>query len=196
MARYVMVVNLTLCMRCRACIVACKTEHDLPVRDAAGNECYRIRVHEYEYGNYPNVERPFAPVFCMQCKVASCIDACPIPGVINRGEDGIVVVDNDKCDGCKACLQACPYDALSFNHESHAVEKCDFCSERLSQNLRPACVASCMGKALTFGDIDDPESEVSRLMTKKGVKIIDSLFPSSFREKYQPCVYYINTVDP
>jgi len=170
MARYGMVINLALCMRCRACMIACKTVHQIPTGKHAGHEYYRIRVLEYEEGKYPMVKRVFAPVLCMQCKNAPCIDVCPIQGAIYRKEDGIVVIDKDKCNGCRLCMQVCPYNALYFDIEKHVVDKCDFCAERLDQDLEPACVATCMGKAILFGDMDNPDSEVSKMIDRNGVE--------------------------
>lgn len=190
MPKYGMVINLSVCMRCRACMVACKTEHQIPTGKHDGQEYHRIRVLEYENGKYPSVKRIFAPILCMQCEIAPCIDVCPVPDAIYRNEDGIVIVNKDKCDGCKRCIQACPYNALYYNEEKHVVDKCDFCVDRIVQGLEPACVATCMGKALTFGDLDDPKSEISRLVEKNRVKPDRPLLPAYFSQFFKPSVYY------
>lgn len=196
MARYGMVIDLALCMRCRACMVACKTEHEIPTGKHAGHEYYRIGVLEFERGSYPTVKRIFAPVLCMQCSVAPCIDVCPISGAISRRADGIVVVDKDKCNGCKLCIRVCPYDALYFDEERRVVDKCDFCAERLKQDMEPACVATCMGRAITFGDLDDPDSEVSQLVKRKDVNPDRPLFLRYFSELFKPSVYYRDVIKP
>lgn len=196
MARYGMVIDLALCTRCRACMVACKTEHQIPVGKHAGHEYYRISVLEHEKGKYPAVKRLFAPILCMQCDTAPCIDVCPIPGAIYRREDGIVVVNKDKCDGCKLCMQVCPYNALYLDEEKRVVDKCDFCADRLDQGLEPACVATCTGRAMVFGDLDDPHSEVSELVRRNDVKPDRPLFPPYFSQVFKPSVYYTDTIKP
>lgn len=171
-------------------MVACKTEHKISPGKHGGHEYYRISVLEYEEGNYPKVKRVFAPILCMQCEPVPCIDVCPIQSAIYRREDGIVVVDRNKCDGCKRCMQVCPYNALYFDEEKHVVDKCDFCVDRIIQGLEPACVATCMGKALVFGDLDDPESEVSKLVERNDVKSDRLLFPAYFSLFFKPSIYY------
>ena len=116
MAHYAMVIDLTLCMRCRACMVACKTEHSIPTGKHAGNEYFRIRVLEYESGRYPEVNRVFAPILCMQCTTAPCIDVCPMklmPTIISQYAQQD---DFDKanecfaldCYECGCCSYVCP----------------------------------------------------------------------------------------
>ena len=196
MAKYGMVINLALCMRCSACMVACKTEHQILTGKHDGHEYYRMSVLEYEKGKYPTVKRVFAPILCMQCENAPCIDVCPIPGAIYRREDGIVVVNKDKCNGCKLCMQVCPYDALYFDEERHVVDKCDFCAERLDQGLEPACVSTCMGRAIAFGDLDDSDSEVSKMIERNDVKPDRPLFPPYFSQVFKPSIYYTEAVKP
>ena len=188
-----MVIDLARCTRCRACMVACKTEHGIP---PGGQGYHRMSVLEYETGNYPSVKRVFAPILCMHCETAPCIDVCPIPGAMYRREDGIVAVDRDTCDGCKRCMVVCPYDALYFDEETRVVDKCDFCADRLDHGLEPACVATCMGEAIVFGDLDDPESVASRLVKGNGAQPDRPLFPSYFGHVFEPSVYYTDTLEP
>jgi len=190
MARYGMVIDLSFCMRCRACMVACKTEHQIPTGKHNGHEYYRISVLEYEKGKYPLAKRIFAPVLCMHCQAAPCIDSCPILGAIYRREDGIVVVDKAKCNGCQLCMQVCPYDALYLDEERSVVDKCDFCAERLGQGLEPACVATCMGRAMVFGDLDDPDSEASKLVKRDDVKPDRPSSPPHLSQVFRPSIYY------
>jgi len=154
-----------------------------------------MSVLEYETGKYPSVKRVFAPILCMHCETAPCIDVCPISGAMYRREDGIVAVDRDKCDGCKRCMAVCPYDALYFDEENRVVDKCDFCAARLDHGLEPACVATCMGEAIVFGDLDDPESVVSRLVKGNGAQPDRPLFPSYFGHVFEPTVYYTDTLE-
>lgn len=196
MARYGMVIDLALCTRCRACIVACKTEHQIPPGKEGGHEYHRMSVLEYETGKYPTVKRVFAPILCMHCETAPCIDVCPIPGAIYRREDGIVVVNKGKCDGCMRCMIVCPYSALYLDEENRVVDKCDLCADRLDHGLEPACVATCMGKAIAFGDLDDPDSQISRLVKGNSAKPNRPLFPLYFSQVFKPSVYYTDAPEP
>ena len=194
MATYGIVIDLTKCMRCRACMVACKTEHRIPTGKHGGHEYFRIAVLEYENGKYPEVERVFAPILCMQCQIAPCIDVCPIPGAVYRRTDGIVAVNRELCDGCRRCMKVCPYGAFYFDVENDVVDKCDFCTDRIDVGLEPACVAACMGRAMLFGDLDDPNSEISRLVKEDGVKPARPMWPEYFGRLFNPSVFYSNRV--
>lgn len=145
------------------------------------------------------------PILCMHCENAPCIEVCPT-GASYRRADGIVVIDYDKCVGCKSCIENCPYGARHFNedpegyfgneltinekigyeqHKLGVVEKCNFCIGRLEQGKEPACVQTCVGKARYFGDLDDPKSEVSkRIKSKHGVQLQKEFGTN-------PSVYYI-----
>jgi len=196
MARYGMAIDLTLCMNCRACMVACKTEHQISTGKHSGQEYYRMSVLEYEKGKYPKVKRIFAPILCMQCDNAPCIDVCLVSNAIYRREDGIVIINKDKCNGCKLCIQVCPYNALYLNEEKNIVDKCDFCTERLDQGLEPACVATCMSRAIVFGDLDNPDSEISKMIERNDVKPDRPLYPPHFSQIFRPSVYYTEAVKP
>ena len=173
-------------------MVACKTEYQIPTGKHNGHEYYRISVLEYEVGKFPEVKRIFAPVICMQCKNAPCIDVCPIPGALYRRKDGVVVVEKDKCVGCKYCMQVCPYDALYFNEEKRVVDKCDLCVDRIDQGLEPACVAACMNKAIVFGDLDDQDSKISKMTKRSDVKPHRPLWPAYYTQIFKPSIYYRN----
>jgi tetrathionate reductase subunit B len=190
MTRYGIAINLAICTRCRACIIACKTEHQISTGKHSGHEYHRIKVLEYEEGKFPKVKRIFAPIFCMQCDNAPCIDVCPIEGALFRRKDGAIVVEGDKCIGCKYCIQVCPYDAFYFNEEERIVDKCDFCAERLDQGIDPACVATCMNRAIVFGDLDNPESEISKMIKKSNAKPERPLWPAYYSNIFKPAVYY------
>jgi len=178
--RYAMVIDTRRCVGCHACSVACKTENNVPLGET------RSWVEYIEKGDFPNVGRSFLPRLCNQCEKPQCVSVCPTGATYKREEDGIIVVDADICIGCKYCLQACPYGARFINPATGAADKCDFCLHRVEQGLEPACVNTCQGRARIFGDINDPDSEVSRLLAKNSTTV---LRPEMGTE---PNVYYID----
>jgi len=103
----------------------------------------------------------------MHCANPACVEYCPI-GALWKREDGLVLIDGEKCDGCQACVAACPYGTIVYSAEMEAVEKCDLCAHRIDQGLEPFCVVCCEGQAMYFGDLNDPSSEVSRLLADRG----------------------------
>ena len=184
MTRYGMLIDLKSCIGCRACMTACKCNHDIPVGEYEGREYYRIWPLEEELGRYPYVIRNITPLLCMHCEDPPCVDVCPISGAIYKREDGIILVDYDKCDGCRLCIQACPYDAIYFRRDKDVVDKCTFCSELVDFGLQPECVKACASDAMLFGDLDDPESRIS--------KQIKSLHARPLYSEYgtKPSIYY------
>jgi len=180
--RYGMVIDLKRCIGCYACQIVCKTENATP----PGVQWSRVLF--YESGNYPSVRKIPLPVLCMHCEDPACVAVCPTGASIKR-PDGIVTIDSNKCTGCLNCVNACPYGALQLysghgeyfpgqgltpyeevgyqKHTAGVVSKCDFCLSRIEKGLKPACVESCMANARYFGDLDDPDSEVSQLIRNK-----------------------------
>jgi len=152
--QYGFVIDQDKCIGCHACTTACKAENGVPVGS------FRTWVKYTERGIYPQVKRHFAVLRCNHCTDAPCVTICPVNALVKR-PDGIVDVDRDACIGCRACMQACPYDALYLNEDLGAVEKCHFCAHRIERGLEPACVTVCPVRAIIPGDFDDPESEVS-----------------------------------
>lgn len=199
MARHGMVIDLKRCVGCHACTVACKA------RNSTKPGIFWNWVLDKEVGEYPAVSKYFIPRLCMHCQNAPCIDACPT-GATHRGEMNLVLIDSDKCVGCKYCVVACPYGARYFDAEkggyfgSHlippeklgyqrhrlgVVEKCDFCRQSLKQGQEPACVRVCPTKARYFGDLDDPKSEISQLIrSRNGFQLLKELGTD-------PSVYYL-----
>lgn len=177
--QYAMVIDTRRCTGCHACSVACKSEFDVPLGVT------RSWVEYTEKGNYPNVQRTFLPRLCNHCSEPPCVDVCPTGATYKRADNGVVVVDADICIGCKYCIQACPYDARFMNHTTGAADKCDFCQHRTSQGLEPSCVNTCVGRARIFGDINDPDSEVSKLIAKNAVSVLRREMGT------QPNVFYI-----
>ena len=150
------VIDHSRCIGCHACTVACKAENDVPLGS------FRTWVKYTEEGRFPEVKRSFGVLRCNQCTDAPCIHICPVLALEKR-PDGIVDVDPAACIGCKACMQACPYDALYLNDSSGTAEKCHFCAHRTEVGLAPACAVVCPTEAIIPGDFHDPESVVSRL---------------------------------
>ncbi len=176
---YAMVIDTRRCVGCHACSVACKTENDVPLGVT------RSWVEYVEKGEYPNVTRHFLPRLCNHCSVPQCVKVCPTGATYKRKEDGIVVVDADVCIGCKYCIQACPYDARFINPRTGTADKCDFCLHRVKEGVAPACVNTCQGKARIFGDMNDPNSEVAKLIETEAVSVLRSEMGT------KPNVYYI-----
>jgi Fe-S-cluster-containing dehydrogenase component/formate-dependent nitrite reductase membrane component NrfD len=159
--QYGFVLDQRRCIGCHACTVACKSENEVPLGD------FRTWVKYTEVGDFPAVKRHFAVLRCNQCTDAPCVTVCPVTALHKR-PDGIVDLDKDVCIGCKACMQACPYDALALNEETGGAEKCHFCAHRVEQGLKPACEVVCPETAIISGDMHDPESPVSKILAEAG----------------------------
>lgn len=159
---WVMLADTTRCINCKACEVACRAEWATPMGFS------RDWVREVECLNadtgLPEVQ--LYPGRCQHCDDAPCVEACP-SGASYKREDGIVLVDDETCSGCELCVPACPYDARFLNPVTRKISKCTFCAPRLDKGLQPACVQTCVGHALIFGDVNDPDSEVSKLLAEK-----------------------------
>ena len=154
---YGFVVDNRKCIGCHACSTACKSENDVPLG------VNRTWVKSVEVGQYPDVRRNFQVTRCNHCANPPCVRICPT-GAMYQRDDGIVEFNSDSCIGCKACMQACPYDAIHIDPESKTAAKCHFCSHRLDIGLEPACVVVCPEHAIVSGDMDDPVSEISRII--------------------------------
>jgi Fe-S-cluster-containing dehydrogenase component/formate-dependent nitrite reductase membrane component NrfD len=157
MANYGFAIDLRKCIGCHACTIACKAEHDIPV---GVNRCW---VKTVEKGSFPETRRFFFPVLCNQCEEAPCVRICPTSALFKR-RDGIVDLNTGNCIGCRACMEACPYDQLFIDPNTHTAEKCNFCANRVENRLLPACVIVCPTECRIFGDLDDPTSAVSKIV--------------------------------
>jgi Fe-S-cluster-containing dehydrogenase component len=166
--RYAIVLDASKCIDCKACTIACKMENNVP----KGPYSYRIWVAEEPYkGHYPNIKRSFLPSQCQQCSNPPCVHVCPTKASYQT-EDGVVLVDHDKCILCKYCMTACPYDARYESENVHAIDKCTFCYHRLPEGREPACVETCPPKVRVFGDLNDPESAVSKLLDQHKYSVL------------------------
>ncbi len=152
------------CIGCHACSTACKAENEVPLG------VYRTWVKYVEKGAFPNTRRAFQVTRCNHCANPPCVRICPVTAMYQR-EDGIVEFDPDVCIGCKACLQACPYDAIYIDPDSGTAAKCHYCSHRTDIGLEPACVVVCPTQAIVAGDLDDPESRISGLIARHDVTV-------------------------
>lgn len=155
--RWAMVIDLRRCVGCRACTVACKAENNVP------EGVFRTWLKFVEVGEYPQTRPRYLPLFCNHCDNPPCVPVCPVLATYKR-DDGLVLIDYDQCIGCGYCVQACPYGARHINPVQRTADKCTLCAHRIEAGQRPACVATCIGEALTVGDLNDPTSDVSRLL--------------------------------
>lgn len=161
--RYAMVMDTRKCVACNACVLACKAENNVP------EGFCRDWIVEEVRGTFPNLQAEIRSERCNHCGDPPCVDACPT-GASHVGEGGIVLVTHDKCTGCKACIASCPYDAR-FVHPEGYVDKCTFCLHRVQKGQQPACVTVCPTRSLHFGDLNDPDSDVSRLLATRTWKV-------------------------
>ncbi len=160
MTTFAWVIDQTSCIGCHACTTACKSENDVPLG------VNRTWVKYVETGTFPTTRRQMAVLRCNHCAEPPCVEICPTGAMFQR-PDGMVDFDTGRCIACKACLQACPYDAIYIDPEDHVAEKCNFCSHRVDRGLLPACVVVCPTESLVFGDLDDPTSRASRLVATR-----------------------------
>lgn len=174
-----LVTDLDSCVGCHACAVACKEWNvgghsaPLPDRDPYGADAHGVwfnRVHGFECGEGTESRTVYFPNTCHHCDDAACVSVCPTGAAYKRAEDGIVLVNEDICIGCKLCSWACPYGAPEFDDDAGVMKKCTLCIDRIyNENLdapdrAPACVAACPTGALHFGDLNDRKSEVAKLV--------------------------------
>ncbi|WP_165043375.1 4Fe-4S dicluster domain-containing protein [Adlercreutzia sp. ZJ138] len=186
MTKYAFAINLHRCVGCRTCTVSCKMEN------AVADGLQRIRVLndasettlDAPAGVYPNVSFLWRPVPCQHCDEPPCIDPCPVEATWKR-DDGVVVVDKELCIGCDSCIKMCPYDARFLDETAGVVDKCDLCIRRLSNGEeKTMCELCCPNRAITVGDLDDPESAISKIIAENDVERYDE------EAGTQPNVYY------
>ena len=156
-----MIHDETLCIGCQACSVACRSENGVP------RGVYRLQVHSKMHGTFPNLKTDFIRHSCVMCEDSPCVDVCPT-GASFKTAENITLLDHSICISCKYCILACPYDARYVEPDTKEIGKCTFCYEnRLSEGLEPACVSVCPTDALIFGDLNDENSEVAKILKQK-----------------------------
>lgn len=163
-ARWAKVIDQTRCIGCHACTTACKSENLVPL------SVTRTYVKHVDVGSFPQARRAHQVTRCNQCAHAPCVMACPTTAMFKRA-DGIVDFNKSICIGCKACMAACPYDAIFINPEDHSAEKCNFCAHRIDAGLEPACVVVCPVEAILVGDMTDEKSLVARIVNREPVTV-------------------------
>ncbi|MBU6483469.1 MAG: 4Fe-4S dicluster domain-containing protein [Betaproteobacteria bacterium] len=179
-----LVIDLDTCVGCHACAVACKEWNGSsavsgPLSDyepygAEPSGVWFNRIRHYEIGEYPDNKTLNLPMSCMHCEDAACVTVCPTGASYKRPEDGIVLIDQDKCMGCNLCSWACPYGARELDRSSGTMKKCTLCVDRIYdlelpvEERQPACVLACPAHARMFGDLDDPDSAASQAVRERG----------------------------
>jgi len=158
-SRYVMAIDSGRCINCKACIVACQQRNKVP----GGKSRNWVREIDDESRKSGVSVQPGA---CMHCDHPVCVFACPT-GATYKGPDGAVEVDKDRCIGCGSCIKACPYGARFKNDVTGTADKCDYCREHSAPGQIPACVAVCTTHCRVFGDADDPDSDVAKLLASR-----------------------------
>ncbi|HHH40318.1 MAG TPA: 4Fe-4S dicluster domain-containing protein [Sedimenticola sp.] len=199
MTHYAMVIDLNTCVGCNACMAACAMENQTPV----WKNKWRTYVHDKEIGSGEEIFRRFFPRLCNHCDNPPCMSVCPT-GATHKLDNGIVLVDEALCMGCRACAMACPYDARyevtyadvregrrfygdeSYRRRRPSVDKCNFCAQRVEEGRKPACVETCVGSARQFGDLDNPDDPVTRLVESGMARPLMAYLGT------QPNVYYID----
>ena len=152
---WAMLIDTRSCIGCQACTVACTMENKVP------EGSFRTLASVYVVEADESAGTHIVPRLCNHCEEPPCVRACPVGATFKR-EDGIVLVDGERCVGCAYCIQACPYEARFINHRTGKADKCTFCAHRIEAGLLPACVETCVGGARIFGDLNDPKSELRR----------------------------------
>jgi len=178
-----LVIDLDVCVGCHACAVNCKEwntgGYPAPLTDTNpyGGDVSGVwlnRIHTFEAGEGPDARTVHFPKSCLHCDDAPCVTVCPTGASYKREDDGIVLVDEAMCIGCKLCSWACPYGAREYDADVGVMKKCTLCIDRIhNENLPeqervPACVSTCPANARHYGDLADPDSEVSKMVVDRG----------------------------
>lgn len=155
-----MVIDTKKCVGCMDCVVACKTENNVP---ESFNKDWIVQDTK---GEFPTLNMQIRTERCNHCDNPPCVYCCPCGASHVHEPGGVVLVHHDKCSGCKACMAACPYDARFIHPEGYA-DKCTFCIHRVEEGLDTACVSVCPTHCMYFGDLDDPNSELNKLLNSR-----------------------------
>ncbi|MDO5043535.1 MAG: 4Fe-4S dicluster domain-containing protein [Slackia sp.] len=205
MTRYGMAIDLNRCFGCQTCAVACKIANNMP-EDVVYNRVLTLDVETTDTaaGQFPNCTMEFLPMQCQHCEMPACMAHCST-GATQQREDGIVWVDNELCIGCGSCVEACPYEGVRTTiveepkyylenmvgeadaptHKASTTEKCNFCYNLIDRGEVPACMQLCPGRARYWGDLDDPESEISKAIEGRDYELLQEDAGT------KPKVYYL-----
>lgn len=202
---YGMAIDTQRCIGCHSCSVACRYTNNVP----EGNWWNRVYTEGGDWpdtpaGSFPDLTMSYITVACQHCENPACATVCPVGATYKDPETGVVRQDYDKCIGCRICMTACPYPGVrTFNwenpsyvmeglgegdvpeHQKNVVEKCTFCYQRIARGEPPACISACPGRARLSGDLDDPESDISKLLRERSHKQLLS------ERGTKPSVYYL-----
>lgn len=158
MARYIFVIDVDRCLGCQSCMVSCKLQNGVPLG------AYRNMVCSVgPMGQYPDIQMYSLPVMCQHCENPDCVKVCPTEACHVDRTTGLVQIKKQDCIGCKCCIEACPYHLITFHYDQRVADKCNTCLAS-EQSEMPACAKNCAGSAIYFGDVDDPESPVAKLL--------------------------------
>ncbi len=189
MSRYSILIDVNKCNGCYNCFLSCRDEYygnDYPDYSAAQplNNQFWMQIQEIERGVYPKPKLSYIPKPCMHCESAPCIAAAK-DGAVYRRDDGIVIIDPEKAKGQEAIVNACPYRVIFWNEEKQIAQKCTMCAHRLDEGEKmPRCVESCPVEALVFGDLDDPNSQISKLTASQAAESLHPEFKTDSLVKY------------
>jgi Fe-S-cluster-containing dehydrogenase component len=183
MTQLALVIDLNVCVGCHACVTSCKEWNTSGVAGSLSDEnpygadpsgTFFNRVQTFEVGEFPDTQTVHFPKSCLHCEDPPCVPVCPTGASYKRASDGLVLIDYDKCIGCKYCAWACPYGVRELDENQKVMKKCTMCVDRINdENLadeqrKPACVLACPTNARLYGDIHDPESIVSKAIRENG----------------------------
>lgn len=164
------VVDVDRCLGCKSCHMSCKMENGVAL---GANRIMTRTVGPM--GVFPKLRLYFLPVMCQHCEHPTCVEVCPTGACWQNTETGLVLIDKTQCIGCQGCHTACPYDVNTFNKELRVMDKCDTCISSREKGEQPACIRNCIGEAIFFGDLDDPNSEVSRRLASVDPQYVHTL---------------------
>lgn len=172
MAKYGFLIDASRCIDCRACLVACSVENNVPM------DTTRIWIKDSGVvGEFPDLKHYTAPYHCMHCVDPSCVSACTV-GALQQNEDGIITYDNEACIGCRYCMYACPFEVPHFewNHQFALITKCDLCVSRLAEGQEPACAATCPTDAIQFGARENMLALAHERIKNEPERYVDRVF--------------------